>query len=106
MWLRVHDNRSPRKKAKCDSVLSSKVEGLSAELAEMKSLLHAHPSDAVSEEVEVSLPSMPVLTRENDFFRDYVGAEPRMPSDYTAPDRLSEGHRCDIVGCLKKPFSA
>lgn len=74
----------PKKKAKSDSALSSKVERLSAELAEMKSLLQLRQSDTVSEEAGASVQDMPVLNREDDvlslaasasqFFDEYDGA--------------------------------
>lgn len=57
----------PKRRTRSDSALSSKVERLSAELAEMRSLFQSRQSDvdAVSEPT-VSTPTMPTLPPEDD----------------------------------------
>ena len=57
---------APPSKKRADRILSSKVDQLSAELAQMRAMLIARQPDAPSEEAEVPTPPMPCLTPEDD----------------------------------------
>lgn len=74
----------PRKRTKSDLGLSTRVEQLSAELAEMKSLFQSHRLDFSAPEPALSSPPMPALHAEEDVlslaasasdFRDEDGAQ-------------------------------
>lgn len=89
----------PKKKAKSDCGLSSRVEQLSAELAEMKSLLQAYQLDAPpAGEGVFATPPMPVLTPEDDVlslaasashFQGEVGRSSRVSEASSPPSALS-----------------